>query len=424
MSSSTPRSRSDSLATEPPTGVTSLATTCGSSAEPLGDALGGGEELADFEHSILEEVPEPAAGDEGDSAGGLDVLAEHEHADLGMEFLDRSRRAGALVGERGWHADVDDREIGLLVRDPREDLLGVANGGDDVVPAILEGASKSLEDFDLREPFDAVIGNVPFAKVTPYDPRYNRGRHSLHNYFLVKSLSLVRPGGVLVALTSRYTLDARNPAVRRELGDLGDLVGALRLPSGAMRAVAGTEAVMDLLVLCRREPDAPVAGGADRWDTVTAVPVPNESVGGPDETPVEMNRYFAEHAERVLGTTVAGRGMCGDGELMVRGDMATPNGTLGARVAAGLAELVDESPLRYLPPAPAPAAGRPPARRAPRLGEVELAGERLVPLREDGFVVAKTGTIYRHVDGTSPRRRCPSPRGTRSGPWSGCGTPR
>lgn len=40
----------------------------------------------------------------------------------------------------------------------------------------------AFEDFDPREPFDAVIGNVPFAKVTPYDPRYNRGRHSLHNY--------------------------------------------------------------------------------------------------------------------------------------------------------------------------------------------------------------------------------------------------
>src|SRR5439155_4332496 len=27
--------------------------------------------------------------------------------------------------------------------------------------------------------FDLVIGNVPFAKVTPHDPRHNRGRHAL-----------------------------------------------------------------------------------------------------------------------------------------------------------------------------------------------------------------------------------------------------
>ncbi|MDZ7734557.1 MAG: hypothetical protein U5R31_17055 [Acidimicrobiia bacterium] len=57
--------------------------------------------------------------------------------------------------------------------------------------------------------------DVPFAKVTPHDPRHNRARHALHNYFLVKGLHLTRPGGLVAALTSRYTLDARNPAARR-----------------------------------------------------------------------------------------------------------------------------------------------------------------------------------------------------------------
>jgi SAM-dependent methyltransferase len=89
----------------------------------------------------------------------------------------------------------------------------------------------SFERFAPTEPFDAVVGNVPFAKVTPTDTRFNRGRHSLHNYFLVKSLALTRPGGLVVALTSRYTLDARNPAARRELAQLGDLIGAIRLPN-------------------------------------------------------------------------------------------------------------------------------------------------------------------------------------------------
>lgn len=54
---------------------------------------------------------------------------------------------------------------------------------------------------DIREPdgaFDVVIGNVPFAKVTPHDPVHNLGRHVLHNYFLVKSLRLTRPGGLVV----------------------------------------------------------------------------------------------------------------------------------------------------------------------------------------------------------------------------------
>ena len=84
-----------------------------------------------------------------------------------------------------------------------------------------------------------MIGNVPFAKVTPHDPRHNRGRHALHNYFLIKSLHLIRPGGLVVALTSRYTLDARNPSARREMAAVGDLVGALRLPGAGLRRIVG-----------------------------------------------------------------------------------------------------------------------------------------------------------------------------------------
>ena len=45
--------------------------------------------------------------------------------------------------------------------------------------------------------FDATVGNVPFADVRLHDPRHNSGHHSLHNHFIVKSLSLTatrRPG--------------------------------------------------------------------------------------------------------------------------------------------------------------------------------------------------------------------------------------
>ena len=89
--------------------------------------------------------------------------------------------------------------------------------------------------------FDLVIGNVPFAKVTPHDPRHNRSRLALHNYFIVKSLDLTRPGGLVAVLTSRYTADARNPAARREIEARADLVGALRFPAGAFMDSAGTD---------------------------------------------------------------------------------------------------------------------------------------------------------------------------------------
>ncbi|MCB9402471.1 MAG: class I SAM-dependent methyltransferase, partial [Microthrixaceae bacterium] len=108
----------------------------------------------------------------------------------------------------------------------------------------------AFEDLRVEDgAFDVVIGNVPFAKVTPHDPHHNRGRHALHNYFLLKSLHLTRPGGLVVALTSRYTLDARNSAARREMAMLADLVGAVRLPERAFARSSGTDVVVDLLVL-------------------------------------------------------------------------------------------------------------------------------------------------------------------------------
>ena len=63
--------------------------------------------------------------------------------------------------------------------------------------------------------------------------RATTGGRSLHNHFILKSLALTRPGGLVVVLSSHYTLDAGNPAARREMSALADLIGAVRLPTGA-----------------------------------------------------------------------------------------------------------------------------------------------------------------------------------------------
>ena len=100
--------------------------------------------------------------------------------------------------------------------------------------------------------FAAVVGNVPFGGFKVYDPEFNPAGHTIHNHFLVKSLALTAPGGIVAAVTSAYTLDAASPAARRDLHALGDLLGAVRLPSGAFKAVAGTDVVTDLLIFRRR----------------------------------------------------------------------------------------------------------------------------------------------------------------------------
>ncbi|HEY9263344.1 MAG TPA: hypothetical protein VIQ11_01920, partial [Mycobacterium sp.] len=163
---------------------------------------------------------------------------------------------------------------------------------------------------DTRFPsghFDAAIGNVPFSDVVLHDPSHNAGRHSLHNHFIIKSLALTRPGGLVAVLTSRYTLDEQNPAARREMNNMADLVGAIRLPSGAHRRAAGTEVVTDLLILRKREPGVPPA--SLQWETVTARSI--------DGAVTKINAYFDSRPENILGTLSSRSGMFGTDSLYV-----------------------------------------------------------------------------------------------------------
>lgn len=184
-----------------------------------------------------------------------------------------------------------------------------------VAAALYPHATIRTESFaDTRYPtghFDAVIGNVPFANVRLHDPRHNAGRHALHNHAIIKSLGLTRPGGLVAVLTSHFTLDAQNPAARREMNALADLVGAVRLPSGAHRRAAGTEVVTDLLVFYRRDDDTPPR--STLWETVTPRQIDGEVV--------RVNAYFDHHPDRVLGEFGVGHGMHGEQTLHVRSDL-------------------------------------------------------------------------------------------------------
>lgn len=182
--------------------------------------------------------------------------------------------------------------------------------------------------------FDAVVGNVPFGDLRLHDPVHNRGNHSIHNHFIIKGLALTRPGGLMAVLTSYYTLDAQNPAARREISQIADLVGAVRFPSGAHRRSAGTEAITDLLVLRRRHPDQTSVD--DRWEQVSSLDL---ATG-----PVKVNRYFASHPDHVLGTLALGRGMYRNQSLLVTSDLST----VEERLAAALDDIIDRALERGL----------------------------------------------------------------------------
>lgn len=205
-----------------------------------------------------------------------------------------------------------------------------------IAQALYPAAAIRAESFaDTRYPagsFDAAIGNVPFGNVTLYDQLHNANGHSLHNHFILKSLDLVRPGGVVTVLTSSFTMDSTNPGARREMYAKADLLGAIRLPTGAHRRTAGTEALTDLLILRPREPGQ--EPGEDSWLTTTPLRIDGQL------TERRVSRYFVEHPDMVLGRWMLGSGMYGADTLGVRADdlASTP-----ARLAEVLDAVVDQA---------------------------------------------------------------------------------
>ncbi|HUQ71439.1 MAG TPA: DEAD/DEAH box helicase family protein, partial [Planctomycetaceae bacterium] len=149
---------------------------------------------------------------------------------------------------------------------------------------------ESFRDTKLPENgLDAVVGNVPFANLS-LDHRGQK--FALHDYFFAKSVDALKPGGVLAMVTSHYTLDKQNAAIREYLAERADFVGAIRLPSAAFER-EGTAVVTDIVLLRKRDPsEAPRHVDPD-W--LGIAPLAIEGV----EIPV--NRYFLNHPEMVLG---------------------------------------------------------------------------------------------------------------------------
>ena len=136
--------------------------------------------------------------------------------------------------------------------------------------------------------FDFAVGNVPFGDYSLHDKRYDKDHLLIHDYFFVKSLDKVRPGGVVAFVTSKGTLDKANPAARRLMAERADLLGAIRLPNTAFKANAGASVTTDILFLQKR--DTPPEQ------------LPAWTETGKNADGMELNNYFLQHPEMILGT--------------------------------------------------------------------------------------------------------------------------
>lgn len=147
--------------------------------------------------------------------------------------------------------------------------------------------------------FDVAVGNVPFENYRVTDSAYE-DEYVLHDYFFIKTLDKLKPGGIAAFITSSGTLDKFNNSARIDIANRAELIGAIKLPggkNGAFKAIAGTEATTDIIFLQKREhTEAFASYNMPNWagSPVSVYNKENHYSG-------TVNKYFAQNPEMILG---------------------------------------------------------------------------------------------------------------------------
>lgn len=226
--------------------------------------------------------------------------------------------------------------------------------------------------------FDMAIGNPPFAgwKVTA-DPRYKKHGFFLHDYFFAKTIDKVRPGGILVFVTSKGTMDKQDDKARAYLAERADLLGAIRLPQTAFKGNAGTEVVTDVLFLKKR--GAGAAPSSVGWTGLKEVETP--------QGPTKVNEYFADHPDMVLGKHEMVGSMYGPNQYTV-----TP---LAGDIEDHFAKAVERLPENVYTKAD-------PIKRGSVKGEQQKSDRQefdVAGKKEGGLYIAEDGELMQVVNG-------------------------
>ncbi len=159
--------------------------------------------------------------------------------------------------------------------------------------------------------YDVAISNIPFGDYQPFDPRFNAFKFPIHDYFFAGALEKVRPGGLLLFITSKGTLDKEDSTLREYLAERANLVAAIRLPNDAFRRNANTEVTTDIVMLRKLNPGETPSGPA--WKETA------EHVNSKGEA-IHINEFFAQRPRLMLGEMELSGSMYRDNEPTLASD--------------------------------------------------------------------------------------------------------
>ncbi len=156
--------------------------------------------------------------------------------------------------------------------------------------------------------FDVVVGNPPFGKQALFDPEFPElRRFSIHNYFLAKSLNVLREGGVGAFVVSRYFLDAQDSTAREHIAQYADMLGAIRLPDSAFRQNALTDVTSDIVFFQKNTSEHKLSQDWVQTQEIAIRDVRDESI-----KPAIINKYYADNPSQIIGEMVYSSGMFGN----------------------------------------------------------------------------------------------------------------
>ncbi|RDL47804.1 hypothetical protein BLJAPNOD_05527 [Ensifer sp. M14] len=273
-----------------------------------------------------------------------------QYAHFTPEFIIRAIWAG--VRKLGWRGGrVLEPGIGTglfpaLMPQPYRDAAYVTGIELDPVTAriarLLQPKARIINgDFartDLAPIYDLAIGNPPFSDRTVRSDRAYRSLGlRLHDYFIARSIDMLKPGALAAFVTSHGTMDKADTTAREHIAKSADLIGAIRLPEGSFRRDAGTDVVVDILFFRKRKPGEPE--GNQLWLDIDEIRPATE-----DEGAIRVNRWFGRHPDFVLGTHALTSGPFGETYTCRPRDDEDLDAALAAAIDLLPADLYDGEP--------------------------------------------------------------------------------
>lgn len=224
--------------------------------------------------------------------------------------------------------------------------------------------------------FDLAIGNVPFGQFGVHDPKFNKYKFDIHNYFFAKALDKVRPGGIVMFITTKGTMDNAGSSrrLRTYLSGKADLIGAIRLPDTAFRGNTGTNVISDIIVLKKRTDPTKADIHAKQWYDIEAKEI--------DGSIFYLNEYYINHPEMIAGELTSSIGRFSNRSINVSGK--------DIDLTKKLNEVIKNIPKDVYAPL-----------NNPVKDSKQATMEYFAPntIRDNSYTIGKAGTIYQNING-------------------------